>query len=234
MDRQTRKQLKSDPFAQEVGLTWEWVTEHRSEITKYGSIALAVILVAAGVYFYNRHAAAVREEALAEAMKIDNATVSATPQPPNMTFATQEEKDKATDKAFTDISVKYHGTQEGAIAGLYLGGRLAEKGKVAEAEKIFKDVVDSAPKDYASLAKISLAQVYASEGKMDDAKKLMQDVIDHPTALVSKEQAQIELAQMLANSDPAAARKLLEPLRTARTAVSRAAIDEMGKIGQSN
>src|ERR1051326_1488612 len=229
MKRQTRKQLKSDKFAQEVGHTFEFVTEHQSDIIKYGSIGLVAALIAGGIYFYMRHTATVRETALAQAIKVDDAVINATPQPPNMTFVTQEEKDKAWNQAFTDVSVKYRGSQEGAIAGLFLGGRLAEKGKVDEAAKIFKDVADSGPKDYAALAKISLAQTYAGQGKVDDAKKLMQDVIDHPSSLVSKEQAQIELAQILERSDPAAARKILEPLRTARTAVSRAAIAEMGK-----
>jgi predicted negative regulator of RcsB-dependent stress response len=234
MDRSTRKKLKSDKFAQEVGHTFEFVTEHRTDVIRYGSVAVAVLLIAGGVYFYQRHAAGVREDALAQALKIEDAKISPTPQPPNMTFATQQEQEAAWNKAFTDVATKYRGTQEGAIAGLYLGSRLADKGKIDESIKTLKDLIDSAPKDYAGLAKISLAEAYAGQGKMDEAKKLMQDVIDHPTILVSKEQAQIELASMLASSDPAAARKLLEPLRTARTAVSRAAITAGGKLPQAN
>jgi predicted negative regulator of RcsB-dependent stress response len=234
MNRITRKQLKSDKFAQEVGHTFEFLTEHRTDFVRYGAIALVALIIGGGIYFYHRHTVNTREDALAQALRVEDAQVSPTPQPPNMTFATQEEKDKAWDKAFMEVSTKYQGTQEGAIAGLYLGGRLAEKGKVDEATKVFKQVIDSAPKEYATLAKISLAQAYAGVGKVDDAKKVMQDVIDHPTYLVSKEQAQIELAQILEKTDPAAARKILDPLRTARTAVSRAAINEMGRVPQAN
>jgi predicted negative regulator of RcsB-dependent stress response len=234
MDRYTRKKLKSDKFAQEVGHTFEFVTEHRTDIIRYGSAAVAVLLIAAGIYFYQKHSASVREDALAQALRIEDAKISATPQPPNMTFATQQEQEAAWNKAFTDLATKYRGTQEGAIASLYLGSRLADKGKIDESVKTLKDVIDSAPKDYAALAKVSLAEAYAGQGKIDDAKKLMQDVIDHPTMLVSKEQAQIELAEMLGNADPATARKLLEPLRTGRTAVSRAAITATGKIPQAN
>ncbi|MBV8843443.1 MAG: hypothetical protein JO307_11595 [Bryobacterales bacterium] len=234
MDRYTRKQLKSDKFAQEVGHTFEFMTEHRTDLVRYGSLALAVLLIAGGIYLYQKHTATVREEALAQALRIEDAKISATPQPPNMTFATQAEQEAAWNKAFTDVATKYRGTQEGAIAGLYLGSRLAEKGKVDEGMKWLKDVADSAPKDYASVAKVSLSEAYAGQGNLTEAKKLMQDVIDHPTTLVSKDMAQIELARMLASTDPAAARKLLDPLRTARTAVSRAAITEMGKIPQAN
>lgn len=234
MDRHTRKQLKQDKFAQEVGQTFEFVTEHRQDLIRYGAIAAVVVLIAGGVYYYQKHAASLREQALAQALVIEDAKVSPTPQPPNMTFATDAEKDAAWNKAFTDLATKYRGTQEGAIAGLYLASRLAEKGKLDESIKTLKDVVDSAPKDYASLAKVSLAEAYAGQGNLTEAKKLMQDVVDHPTVLVSKDMAQIELAGMIAPTDPAAARKLLDPLRTARTAVSRAAITAMGKIPQAN
>jgi len=234
MDRHTRKQLKSDKFAQEVGHTFEFMTEHRRDVIRYGSIAAVVILIAGGIYFYQKHTGSVREEALAQALRIEDAKISPTPQPPNMTFATQAEQDAAWNKAFTDVATKYRGSQEGAIAGLYLGSRLAEKGKIDESMKWLKDVAESAPKDYGSVAKVSLAEAYAGQGNLTEAKKLMQDVIDNPTTLVSKDMAQIELAGMLSSTDPAAARKLLDPLRTARTAVSRAAITEMGRIPQAN
>ena len=52
--------------------------------------------------------------------------------------------------------------------------------------------------------------------------------------MVSKEEAQIQLAEILSRTDPAAARKILDPLRTGRTAVSRAAISAMGNIPQTN
>ena len=48
--------------------------------------------------------------------------------------------------------------------------------------------------------------------------------IAKPTVLVSKEHATIVLARLLAPSRPAEARKLLEPLRTARSVISRAAL----------
>jgi tetratricopeptide (TPR) repeat protein len=234
MDRRTRKQLKSDKFAQEVGHTFEFLTEHRTDFIRYGAVAVAAILIAGGAYFYEGHAASVREEALAQALRIEDAKISPTPQPPNMTFATQQEQENAWNKAFTDLAVKYRGTQEGAIAGLYLGSRLADKGKLPDAEKMLRDVADSAPKEYAALAKVSLAQAYAGDGNIPEAKKLMDEVIAHPTVMVSKEQAEIEKAEMIAATDPAAARKILEPLRTQRTAVSRAAITAIGNIPPAN
>ncbi len=63
-----------------------------------------------------------------------------------------------------------------------------------------------------------------------DAEKLLRSLIDDPTILVSKEQATIALAKVLAKKNPAEARKLLEPLRAERGPVSRAALTALGEM----
>ncbi len=230
MDRQTRKGLKTDKFAQEVTHGFQFLTEHSSEAIKYSALAAAVIVLGAGIYFYNRHQATVRGEALAQALRIDDATVGANVQAANIHYNTQEEKDKARGTALTEVASKYHGTAEGAIAGIYLASDVADKGNLPEAEKRYKDVMDSAPKDYAALARLSLAQVYAGENKTAEAEKLLREAVANPTATVSKESATIELARLIGKTKPAEARKLLEPLRTERTSVSRAAVSALGEI----
>lgn len=234
MRRTARKELKTDKFAQEVTHTFEFLTDHRSETVRYGGIAVAVLIVVGGVYWYMRHQAGVREDLLTQTQKIEDASVGTNPQPPKLNFPTAEAKEQARIKAYTDLATKYRGSVEGAIAGIYLAAAQSDKGNFQAAEKLYQDVVDSAPSDYASLARISLAEVYQAEGKNADAEKLLRYVVDHPTALVSKEQATLELGELLAKSNPAEARKLLEPLRNARTAISRAAIDELGRIPQAN
>jgi predicted negative regulator of RcsB-dependent stress response len=232
--RQTRRDLKTDKFAQEVGQTFDFLSKHRSETMRYGVIGLAVLVIAGGTYIYMRHQATVRQEALAQAMKLNNAVVSATPQPPNLNFATQDELDKAWSKGFTELATNYDGTQEGAIAQIYLAARQSDKGNLAEAEKLYKHVMDSAPKEESAWARISLAQVYASENKLPDARTLLEYLIAHPTATISKEEATIELAELLIKTNPAEARKLVEPLRNSRTAISRTAIDVIGRLPQPN
>src|SRR5258708_30045178 len=200
------------------------MSEHMPEVKRYGLIALVVVLLGGGYYFYARHQATAREEALAQALRVNDATVGNNPQPANLNFATQQELDTAKSKAFTDIASKYHGTQEAGIAPSYMAAGRSDKGNVADAEKIYKDVRDSAPAAYASVAQLALAQLLASENKLPEAEKLLRALMKSPSILVSKEQAAVELGQMLAKSNPAEARKLLEPLRVGRTAVSRAAI----------
>jgi TPR repeat protein len=106
-----------------------------------------------------------------------------------------------------------------------------DEGKLTEAEKYFQRAADSGDKNLASMAKLSLAQVYLSAGRQADAEKLLRSVYDgKPTAFVSKEQAAIALARAISTTKPAEARKLLEPLRTERPAVSQAAITLLSQL----
>jgi predicted negative regulator of RcsB-dependent stress response len=230
VDRQLKKVAKSDEFKQQVWHGVDFLTEHPAEVKKYSVIALAVLVLAGGIYFYVHHQAEAREEALAAALKVDDATVGANTQGPNLHFNTQEEKDAATAKAFREIASKYHGTQEGAIASMNLGQQEIDHGNLAAGEKEFKDVVDSAPSAYASQAALALAQLYDIEGKPSEAIKLLNNLIKSPTVTVSKEEAQIALARITGKTDPDGARKILEALRTERGPISKAAMSALGDL----
>ena len=214
MDRLTRKELKSDRFALEVQHSVEYVSEHRKQLIRWGGLGLAVIVLAVAFFIYRSYQHSARQAALRDALQISNAAVGPAGNPNVKTFNTAEERSAATNKAFGDIAAKYSGTEEGVIAQFSLAVNASDDGKTAEAERRFKEVVDSGNDQYGSLARLSLAQLYASEGKTADGAKLIQYVIDHPTILVSKEQATIALAELIMKSDPAQARTLLEPLRT--------------------
>jgi hypothetical protein len=234
LNRQTRKDLKTDKFAQEVGDTFSFLNEHRGESVRYGLIALAVIVLGAGYYFYSRHEAAAREDALAAAMRIDNAIIAQADTLTNKAFPTQEAKDQARTKAFSDLASKYHGTSEGSIDAMYMGADQADKGNYAAAEKIYKDAVDSAPKVYAQAAEISLAQLYAAEGKTEEAEKLLRYRIDHPAELVSADAATLDLADILSTTKPQEALKLAEPLvKSERVNISKEALNLVSRINMT-
>ena len=80
------------------------------------------------------------------------------------------------------------------------------------------------------MAKLSLAPIYSATGRQAEAERLLRSVVDKPTLFVSKEQATIALARLIAKNKPEEARKLLEPLRTERSAVSRAALAALAEI----
>jgi predicted negative regulator of RcsB-dependent stress response len=226
VDRLTRKELKTDEVAQKLFGVFEWSSHHRSLVYRAGGAVLALAVIGLAYYFYSNSQATVRQEALAKALRIDEATTGTNVQAASLHYETPEEKDKAVAGAFSDVATRFNGTQEGSIAEIYLGGAAAEKGNLAQAEKHFKNVVDSGPKNYAALARLSLGQVYAAEGKTADAEKILREAMSNPAGTASKEQAELTLAQILAPTNPTEARKLLEPLRTisARPAVTKAAI----------
>ncbi len=233
MDRHTRKELKTDKFAEGVESGFEFLSAHRGQTVRYGLLGLAVVVIVGGIWLYRGHQATQREDLLAKALQIDDAAVGA-PQPPRLNFPTIEDKEKARIAAFTDVATKYPGTREGAMAELALAAAQVDKGQLDPALKTFQNISDTAPSPYDSVARLSMSQIYESQGKNADAEKLLRQLIDKPTVFVSKEQATLDLARLLAKSNPAEARKLLAPLSASpRTAVSQAAVAVLGTIPSS-
>ncbi len=224
MDKTTRKDLKTDKFAQEVTHSLEFVTSHSQQSIRYGGAVLALIVVAAGVYYYRKSTHATRQAELAEAMRIKEAAIVPVAQPDDLrkTFPTQAEKDKAVPKAFQDLIARRGGSDEASVAHYQLGILAADAGKLDEAEKQFKAAMESGGKDYSSVAKLSLAQVYQAQKRYSEAEKLLKELMDSPTVLVSKDQATFTMVRVLIPSKPAEARKMVETLmRDDRPVVAR-------------
>jgi predicted negative regulator of RcsB-dependent stress response len=231
VDRLTRKELKTDKFALEVGHSVEYVSEHRQQFVRYGAIAGAVIALALVVYGFVSYRTGVREDALRAALKVQEAPVGpSSADPETQTFATPEAKDAAVRKALNDVANNYSGSKQAAVAKYYLGTMEASKGDLATAEKDLRDAIANGGNDYASLAKLSLASILQAQGKAAEGEQMLRSLVDSPTTFVSKEQATIVLARYIAPSKPAEARKMLEGLRTERSAISRAALTALSEI----
>jgi hypothetical protein len=226
--RITRKELKTDKFALEVGHTVDFFEEHRTEIVRYGAAALAVAAIVVLIFVYRNHQHTARQEALSKAIAIQEAPLGAPSPATPLTFPSQDAKDKAAIKAFSELAAKYSGTDEGYIAEYYLGcialDEATDPAKLTEADKRFSAVANSAGAKYAALAKLSLGQLYFAEGKPGAGEQMLRSLMDNPTIFVSKDQAAIVLARMLVLTKPAEARKLLEPLRAKPGAVGQTAI----------
>ena len=230
MARITRKELKTDKFALEVGHTVDFFEEHHTEIVRYGAAALVVIAIVVLIFVYRSHQHMIRQQALSRAIQVQEAPVGQGSPGAPLTFPTQEAKDKEAIKVFSELAAKDSGSDEGYIAEYYLGCIAADQGKLSEAEKRFSSVADSAGKKYSSLAKYSLGQVYFAEGKADLGAKLLRSLIDDPTVFVSKDQAALTLAKLIGPTKPAEARNLLDPLRAKPGAVGQAAMQAYGDL----
>jgi hypothetical protein len=228
--RITRKELKTDKFALEVEHTVTFFDEHRQELVRYGGIALGVAVLIAGYLIYAGREHVAREAALAHAIEVQEAGVGGVSATGGLSFPTQDAKDKEAIKVFSDLKNKYSGSMEGEVAQYYLGSILADQGNLAQAEKSFQEAAEKGDARYASLAKLSLAQIYFSDGRDTQGEGMLRDLIAHPTVFVSSEQATITLARYLANKKPAEARKLLEPLRSQPGSVGQIALTILGEM----
>jgi predicted negative regulator of RcsB-dependent stress response len=233
VDRLTRKELKQDKFAQEIGHTVEYLGEHRRQLILFGGAGLLIIAIAAGVFYFTRHQHSVRQDQLQAALALMTAPVSPTPIAGHMTFATSDLRDRAVNRALESLASGAKGTAEGTMARYYLGTQAVGLGKADEAIKHLTQAV-TGEKPYSSLAKLALAGVYRSQNRSADAERLLRELMNQPDTLVSKEQAQIELARVLAAGNPAEARKLLEPLLPSPGAVGRAANSAITELGLAN
>ena len=217
----TRRELKTDQFAVTAEHAADYLGMHRRQAVQLGGLALLAVALIAGGYFWWDHARNVRAEKLSEAMQIADTPLAGAAQPGSTTFPTQQAKDAAETKSFGDLSREYSGSREGAVAEYMLGGMAAAAGRDDEARKRFQTAADSGNKQYASLAKLSLAQMDFAENRASEGQKLLQDLIDHPTDVVSKAEATITLAHLIAHTHPMEARALLAPL-----------VKEPGEVGQ--
>jgi predicted negative regulator of RcsB-dependent stress response len=231
VDKLTRKELKSDKFALEVQHSVQYVSGHREQMLKWGAPALALVLIVAAVFYYRTYQHDARQEALHQAMRIQNASVGPSQNEYVITFPTTEARKAAVLKSWRELATKYPGSEEGGVAEFFLGTNAADDGNLPEAEKHFKASIDAGSGPYASLGKLALAQVYGGEGRTKEGEQVLQSLMDHPTVLVSKETATLALADLVKKSDPARAKKLVDPLRTStRSAISKAAITFDGDL----
>jgi predicted negative regulator of RcsB-dependent stress response len=229
----TRKELKQDKFAVEVEHTVDFFSLHRKETTKYGAALVIIALIGAGIYYYRNSVSAGRQRALGEAIALTSAPVTTTPSTTGATtFQTEAAKNDAIVKAFTKVAADYSGDDEGYIAEYFLAGQSVSGGKFDDARKKYQDVADHADANYASLAKLALAQVDFAENRGADAEKLLRDLIDHPTDMVSKTQATITLAKGIGPTKPDEARKLLTPLATQSAEVAGVVTAALGELPQ--
>jgi predicted negative regulator of RcsB-dependent stress response len=229
--RITRKELKSDRFAQEVGLTVTFFEEHKQEIVRYGAIGLAVAVLVVGYSVYARHQHAARQEALYTAITVQEAPVGPAA-PGALSFPTQDAKDQQALRLFGDVRNNFSGSDEAVVAVYYMGAIHSDQGKLAEAEKEFLEASQKGNAQYAGLARLSLAQVYFASGRAAQGEAMLRQLMDKPTVFVSREEATIMLARYLAPAKPDEARKLLEPLMKLPGTVGQVAINANATLAQ--
>lgn len=221
MDKSLQNVIKHDQFVETVGEASEYVSSHRKQVTTYVGIALVLAALGYGVYWFMQTRKAERQQALGAAMAVAQASTNRT---------TEEEKKLV--EAFTKVTSSYSGSKEGNMALYMLAMLDIERGDMAAGEKKLKEVL-SGDKEPASLAKYTLSEIYQGQGNTAEAEKLLRELVDNPTYFLPREQATLQLGRFIAKTKPEEARKLLEPLRTARAPISTPAIEILGTLPPS-
>ncbi len=226
----TREELKDrvrhDAFTDTVSNVVAYSSVHRQTLIRYGIIAGIALLITCVAIWLSNYRSSIRQAELSSAFNVLDTPIG-TPGANGKSFATSDEKTKASQKALNDILAKDAGTREGYIAQYYLGTIKAQNQDSKGAESNLTAVANSRS-EVSSLAKIALAQLYISESKRPQAENLLREVVNKPTDLVSKPQAQILLAQVLEGSNPREAQKILNLLRSpGQTPAVTRAIDQV-------
>ena len=195
----TRHQLKQDAFATSTAETISWAVEHRSILTIAGAVVVVILAAVAGGWAYINHQDQQARQQLSAAIQKFNQPIrpAGTPPSPDVaTYASAQERGKATNGEFVRIADQYRHTQSGQLARYFAGITAREMGDNAAATKDLEEVAASRYPEIASLAKFALAGVYHDTGKNSQAVDLYKQLIDHPTASVGKSTAQFALASL--------------------------------------
>jgi TolA-binding protein len=212
----TRHQLKEDKLADAAKGTVHWAVEHRGKLIAVSTVVGLLLIAGIGGWAFLRHRDSQASVALGAAIRTYNTQLSTaeTPAQPGVKkFTSAKERAQAAQKEFLEIASKYSYTRTAEVARYMAGLVAVDLGDVASAERELNAIAGSHNRDLAPLAKMALASLYRSQRREADAVKLYKELIDQPTRTVPKSLAQLELASMYENSQPAEAMRLYQLIK---------------------
>ncbi len=212
MARIQRQELKHDEFIDSFDEFllyledhWRWLTALLAGIVLAGS-ALG------GFYFYSQRQERAATAALGNALTSFEAPVRQglppTPGDTERSFASEKEKYETATKEFTAVRTDYPRTHAALMAKHYQALCLYRLGKSEPAVATLEELSRGPDRNVAALARLHLAGIYESQGKPKEAEALYRQLADNPAPVVPREVALLALADLLAQSNPAEARRI--------------------------
>jgi predicted negative regulator of RcsB-dependent stress response len=209
---EVRHQLKEDRFATTVGGTYSWAVEHRVNLIGGVAVAAVIIAIALGWFFYSQNREEKASLELGKAMRTLQAPIlpPGVPPQPGMdeTYGSLKDRATAAEKKFRDIGDHYGHTGSGKMARYMAAVTRLQSGDNAGAEPQLRQLADSRDRDMAALAKMALASIYLGSNRESQAMAIYKDLMDHPTATVSKLEAEMQMAQAYEAKQPQQARQI--------------------------
>ena len=212
----TRHQLKEDKFADSAKGTMSWAVGHQKFVTLVTTVLLMSADAGAGGWAFLQWREQKASFDLGSALRTYQRPLrapGAAANPDFPSFASAAERAQAARAEFLAVADHYSYTRSGKMARYYVGLAAMQSGDTAGAERELKAIADSGNQDLAPLGKFALAALYRSQKRDADAIQLYRQLIDNPSDSVPKATAQLELASLYEEKQPAEAGKLYQQIR---------------------
>jgi hypothetical protein len=212
----SRKELKQDKIKETI--------EHGAEaVLSHGQFAgiLVILVLAIGLgygswRFYIDRQTVEASSAFDVAMKAYQGRIGTAPDPvePNEPVY-PDEKSRVQDalNKFTGTADKYPSTNPGKLARYYAALCLEDLERQNQALEELKKISTGSDKELATMAQYQMAVIYSRTGKTDDAVKLLRALADKPSVIVPRPLVLLELARVLAPSNPKEAASIYQQIK---------------------
>jgi hypothetical protein len=202
----SRRQLKEDKFVETAKDAADWASGHRRPMTWTVAALALVAAIVGGIFLWMNHVNELANVDLGVAMRTLSEPLRPAGSPPptgsDTGYTTVADRAKAAGKQFQAVADKYGYVKAGKIAHYMQGVAAMQAGDIPAAEQLLKAAAGTSDKNVAALAKMALASLYRSSNRLADAARVYKDVQDHPSDVVSKVQAQLEMAEMYEATNP--------------------------------
>ena len=233
MARLTRKELKTDRFAEGVGAALGGVLGHKKEVTRYGVMAaVVVVLIIGGVTWYRTQAKQRRAD-FDVLLRTMAAPIAPPGQSAGVSYATEADKEKAVSTALEEFSKEHAGTNEDALAHYFIASNAVEDGNLDKALSEVDIAIKNGDSDTSAVARFLKGNILASQGKSDEAEKIYRELLNASSGFMTKGEVTVALAKLIGKKSPDEAIKLLEPLRLAEGSTQRIASQTIEEIRSS-
>lgn len=181
--RLTRKDMKRDELTAVVGRSVEYAETHvRTLIYAIGGVILLIALAVA-IHYYRSGQQAKANQALADAMKVYQAPVTATGAKPTdadePSFPTDAARRARAKELLTKVHQQYGSTDAGDVAGLYLAQIAADEGRLDEARKLWSDYAgEHKGTMLGAEAQVNLIALDRKQGKGEEAVRELRAMLE--------------------------------------------------------
>ena len=214
MARLSRRELKTDEFADRLATVTGFFSRNRKQVLLGSGAALLAVVIVVGVLMYVRSRQTAASEVFGKALTTYHAMVVETPPAGYKlpTFKTPEEKYTEAIRQFTDVSEQFGSYSVGKWARYYIALSQRELGQNAVAEQGLLAIAADGDANLAAVAKMALAGLYQKTSRTADAEKLYRELESSPTVMVPKPTVQIALAEMYQRTNPSQATAIYQQI----------------------